>query len=131
MPQPPRAGWRGGLACPPTASPNGDRADLDSIVGTVTVTDQQAIADTARILDRSALAEAVSATSAARRIDIFGVGASAVVALDLQQKLHRIGLIAYQWSDTHAALTAAARSTRGTSPSGSRTPVRRGTRSRR
>src|SRR5437763_1608928 len=29
-------------------------------------------------------------------------------ALDLQQKLHRIGLIAYVWHDTHAALTAAA-----------------------
>jgi D-arabinose 5-phosphate isomerase GutQ len=50
----------------------------------------------------------VAATAAARRVDVFGVGASAVVALDLQQKLHRIGLIAYQWSDTHAALTAAA-----------------------
>ena len=82
--------------------------DLDSIIRTVTVTDQQAIADTARILDRTALSAAVAATAAARRVDVFGVGASAVVALDLQQKLHRIGLIAYQWSDTHAALTAAA-----------------------
>ena len=82
--------------------------DLDAIIDTITFTDQQAIADTARILDRAALAEAVALTAAARRVDIVGVGASAVVALDLQQKLHRIGVIAYAWHDTHAALTAAA-----------------------
>lgn len=86
----------------------GRGADLDEIITAVTVTDQQAIADTARILDREAMAAAVAAVTGARRVDVFGVGASAVVALDLQQKLHRIGLIAYQWSDTHAALTAAA-----------------------
>ncbi|MFB9835024.1 MurR/RpiR family transcriptional regulator [Actinoallomurus acaciae] len=82
--------------------------DLDSIINTITFTDQQAIADTARSLDRAALAEAVTLTAGARRVDIVGVGASAVVALDLQQKLHRIGIIAYAWHDTHAALTAAA-----------------------
>jgi DNA-binding MurR/RpiR family transcriptional regulator len=82
--------------------------DLDSIIDTITYTDQQAIADTARNLDREALAEAVSLTAGARRIDIVGFGASAVVALDLQQKLHRIGLIAYAWHDIHQALTAAA-----------------------
>jgi DNA-binding MurR/RpiR family transcriptional regulator len=82
--------------------------DLDAIIDTITYTDQQAIADTARNLDRSALAEAVSLTAAARRVDIVGFGASAVVALDLQQKLHRIGLIAYAWHDIHEALTAAA-----------------------
>jgi DNA-binding MurR/RpiR family transcriptional regulator len=86
----------------------GRDADLDSIIETVTFTDQQAIADTARVIDRSALAEAIRLAASARRIDIVGVGASAVVAMDLQQKLHRIGLIAYAWHDTHAALTAAA-----------------------
>jgi DNA-binding MurR/RpiR family transcriptional regulator len=86
----------------------GRHDDLDAIVEKVTGADQRAIADTARVLDRKALAEAVRLTATARRIDIVGVGASAVVALDLQQKLHRIGLIAYSWSDTHAALTAAA-----------------------
>ncbi len=82
--------------------------DLDAIINTITFTDQQAIADTARNLDRAAMAEAVTLTAQARRVDVVGVGASAVVALDLQQKLHRIGLIAYAWHDTHAALTAAA-----------------------
>lgn len=82
--------------------------DLEAIIDTITFTDQQAIADTARTIDRVALAEAVELTAGARRVDVVGVGASAVVSLDLQQKLHRIGVIAYSWSDTHAALTAAA-----------------------
>lgn len=103
------SGWEQGRVRGSAVGGDIGRADdLDSIIRTVMVTDQQAIADTGRILDRVALAQAVAATAAARRVDVFGVGASAVVALDLQQKLHRIGLIAYQWSDTHAALTAAA-----------------------
>jgi len=82
--------------------------DLDTLIAKVTGADQQAIADTARVLNRAAVAEAVGFISAARRIDVVGVGASAVVALDLQQKLHRIGLIAYAWHDSHTGLTAAA-----------------------
>lgn len=82
--------------------------DLDTVIDSVTFADRQAIADTARTIDRSALAAAVGLVAGARRVDLVGVGASAVVALDLQQKLHRIGLIAFTWSDMHAALTAAA-----------------------
>jgi DNA-binding MurR/RpiR family transcriptional regulator len=86
----------------------GRDADLDTIIETITFTDQQAIADTARVIDRAALAEAVRLIASARRVDVIGVGASAVVALDLHQKLHRIGLISYAWDDMHGALTAAA-----------------------
>jgi DNA-binding MurR/RpiR family transcriptional regulator len=55
-----------------------------------------------------ALQAVVDALVAARRIDVYGVGASAFVAMDFQQKLHRIGQIAFAWSDTHIALTSAA-----------------------
>jgi DNA-binding MurR/RpiR family transcriptional regulator len=41
-------------------------------------------------------------------VDLYGVGASAFVAMDFQQKLHRIGRVAFAWADTHAALTSAA-----------------------
>ena len=36
------------------------------------------------------------------------LGASGIVALDLQQKLHRIGRVAFAWPDAHMALTSAA-----------------------
>jgi DNA-binding MurR/RpiR family transcriptional regulator len=82
--------------------------DLETIIELIAFNDQQAIADTVRVLDRDALARAAELLVDARRVDIVGVGASAIVALDLQQKLHRIGLIALAWHDMHAALTAAA-----------------------
>jgi DNA-binding MurR/RpiR family transcriptional regulator len=81
---------------------------LDDVIAKITYADSEAIADTARLLDRRELASVVDALVAARRVDVFGVGASAFVAMDLQQKLHRIGLISFGWSDQHAALTAAA-----------------------
>lgn len=81
---------------------------LDDVIAKITYADSEAIADTARLLDRAALARVVDALVGARRVDVFGVGASAFVAMDLQQKLHRIGLISFSWADQHAALTAAA-----------------------
>jgi DNA-binding MurR/RpiR family transcriptional regulator len=37
-----------------------------------------------------------------------GVGASAFVCMDLQQKLHRIGHVVRAWPDQHSAVTSAA-----------------------
>ncbi|GAB3296489.1 MurR/RpiR family transcriptional regulator [Parasphingorhabdus pacifica] len=81
---------------------------LEQIVHKVAYTDAKAVEETAGQLDVEAIAQLVEAVSGARRIDVYGVGASAFVALDLQQKLHRIGLTCFTWSDTHAALTSAA-----------------------
>ncbi|MGH3914050.1 MAG: MurR/RpiR family transcriptional regulator, partial [Pseudonocardiaceae bacterium] len=50
----------------------------------------------------------IEALVAAPRVDVYGVGASGFVALDFQQKLHRIGHVAFAWSDVHMALTSAA-----------------------
>lgn len=54
------------------------------------------------------LERAVAAVAGAGRTDVYGVGASAFVAHDLQQKLHRIGHVSFAWSDSHLALTSAA-----------------------
>ena len=69
--------------------------------------EQQTLADTAAGLDMVQLSAAVGALAAARRIDIYGVGASGLVAQDLAQKLLRIGLIAHAHSDPHLAVTNA------------------------
>lgn len=81
---------------------------LSEVVAKIAFADARAIEDTARTLDLQALGEAVRAISGARRVDIFGVGASGFVGADLQQKLHRIGVMAFNWQDSHAALTSAA-----------------------
>jgi DNA-binding MurR/RpiR family transcriptional regulator len=81
---------------------------LDEVIRTITHADSQAVLETGTLIDRAVLEDAVTAVAGARRIDIFGVGASAFVAQDLQQKLLRIDLISFSWLDQHAALTATA-----------------------
>lgn len=93
----------------PEISGDIDRNDtLDDIVAKVSTAETLSIADTAKVLDTTALQSAVDAVGAAHRVDIFGVGASSFVGLDLQQKLTRIGRAALNWSDPHAAWTSAA-----------------------
>jgi DNA-binding MurR/RpiR family transcriptional regulator len=82
--------------------------DLAQIVEKIAFADARAVEETAAQLDMTSLQAVVDALVAARRIDVYGVGASAFVAMDLQQKMHRIGQVAFAWSDTHIALTSAA-----------------------
>src|SRR5690606_35056165 len=79
-------------------SPDIARDDpLTEVVAKIAFTDAAAVQDTAATLDLDVLAQAVDAVVAARRIDVYGVGASGFVGQDLQQKLHRIGLLAFAW----------------------------------
>ncbi|MFD7260600.1 MurR/RpiR family transcriptional regulator [Streptomyces sp. NPDC059874] len=80
---------------------------LAEVVAKLAHEEAQTLADTAAGLDLTALAAAVVALAAARRIDVYGIGASALVGQDLAQKLLRIGLIAHAHSDPHLAVTNA------------------------
>jgi DNA-binding MurR/RpiR family transcriptional regulator len=82
--------------------------DPAAIAAKIARADARAVTDTARHLDIRTLVKVVEALSAARRIDVYGVGASGYVALDLQQKLQRIGKSAFAWPDSHMAITSAA-----------------------
>ncbi|KEI43695.1 MurR/RpiR family transcriptional regulator [Saccharopolyspora rectivirgula] len=86
-------------------SPDDSMAQIIEKIG---YTDAKAAEETVGQLDPEVLGRLVDAVVRARRVDVYGVGASAFVAMDLQQKLHRIGLACFAWSDTHAALTSAA-----------------------
>ncbi|MEU3614197.1 MurR/RpiR family transcriptional regulator [Streptomyces sp. NPDC006872] len=80
---------------------------LADVVAKLAHDEQQTLADTAAALDTGQLEAAVTAAAGARRIDVYGVGASGLVAQDLTQKLLRIGRIAHAHSDTHLAVTTA------------------------
>ncbi|MDX8143803.1 MurR/RpiR family transcriptional regulator [Lentzea sp. NBC_00516] len=82
--------------------------DLKQVVGKVAFADARAVEETAEQLDIESLDKVVQAVAGARRVDVYGFGASAFVAFDMQQKLHRIGLTCFAWNDTHIALTSAA-----------------------
>ncbi|SDS22706.1 DNA-binding transcriptional regulator, MurR/RpiR family, contains HTH and SIS domains [Friedmanniella luteola] len=81
---------------------------LAEVVAKVTHADARSIEDTGAALDVDVLEAAVSAVAAARRVDVYGTGASALVGQDLQLKLHRIGLVSFLWSQHHQALASAA-----------------------
>lgn len=85
--------------------PNDTLADVVRKIG---FSDARAVEDTTSTLDIEALGRAADALNGARRIDIYGIGASGFVCQDLHQKLHRIGLFASAWADPHGALTSAA-----------------------
>jgi DNA-binding MurR/RpiR family transcriptional regulator len=80
---------------------------IDDIIAKIAFADASAVEETAQQLDRQALADAAAAIAGAKRVDIYGIGASAIVGIDLQQKLHRIGAMAFAWNDPHIALTSA------------------------
>ncbi|MBS1890434.1 MAG: MurR/RpiR family transcriptional regulator, partial [Actinobacteria bacterium] len=96
---------------PSAPGPVGDIDPADSlaeIVAKVGNTEAQAVSATAAGLDLGQLERAVAALAGARRIDAVGIGASGLVAADLEQKLRRIGLAASAWTEAHAAATSAA-----------------------
>ncbi len=64
----------------------------------------RSLEDTAELIDYDALEEAVTLLRNADRIVLFGVGNSAVIALDMHYKLSRIGLHSRFSSDLHMQL---------------------------
>jgi DNA-binding MurR/RpiR family transcriptional regulator len=86
---------------------------IDDIIAKVAFTDASAVEETAQGLDRDALTAAAAGIARAGRVDVYGIGASAIVGTDLQQKLHRIGIVAFAWNDPHIALTSATLLRRG------------------
>jgi len=82
--------------------------DLAQVVAKIAYADAHAVKETGDQLDIVTLEKVVAALVRARRVDVYGVGASGFVAADLQQKLHRIGRTAFAWSDPHMALSSAA-----------------------
>ncbi len=82
--------------------------DAHSVVAKIAFHEARAIEATASAIDTDTLDAVAAAVAGAPRIDIYGVASSGLAALDLQQKLHRIGMTSFAWSDVHLALTSAA-----------------------
>jgi DNA-binding MurR/RpiR family transcriptional regulator len=81
--------------------------DASVIVKKIAYADARAVTDTATSLDVATLRDVSDALATAARIEIYGVGASGYVALDLQMKLQRIGRPAFAWPDPHMAISSA------------------------
>lgn len=82
-------------------------ADIGQIIATIAFNDSRAVEETAEQLDAATCETVVELLAKAGRTEVFGVGASGFVASDFQQKLHRIGRVAFYWPDIHTALASA------------------------
>ncbi|MGI3785555.1 MAG: MurR/RpiR family transcriptional regulator [Janthinobacterium lividum] len=89
-------------------SPVVETDSLADMVAKIAYADQRSIVDTGAAVDVGALEAAVDAVVRARRVDVFGVGASALVGQELHGRLHRVGLASCFWADPHGALSSAA-----------------------
>lgn len=79
----------------------------EQIVRKVAGADARAITETAEQVSTRSLEEVARAIATARRIDIFGAGASSFAAQELQSKLHRIGLMSHSFADPQFAIASA------------------------
>ncbi len=77
------------------------------MIAKVTEDVRAVMSDTRATLDPIALEAAAGRISEARRVVLYGVGASGIVARDLHLKLERIGIASSIADDPHNALTLA------------------------
>lgn len=80
---------------------------VESIMQAVSWNNVQSIQDTLSVLSSDEVKKAADAVTQARKIDVYGVGASAVIAADIKQKFSRIDLWCEAYADFHAQLTSA------------------------
>ncbi|MDA7761429.1 MurR/RpiR family transcriptional regulator [Aquiluna sp.] len=91
-----------------------DRDEIDpndsmhEVVAKTVFHEVDAIQQTGSNLDLKTLEKVVGLITKAKRIELFGLGSSSLATQDLRQKLHRIGLFAFDSPDNHQAITSSA-----------------------
>jgi DNA-binding MurR/RpiR family transcriptional regulator len=63
---------------------------------------------TAGLLDMATAGRAAQAITKSRHLDVYGVGGSALTALEIRARLYRIGINVHCWAEVHDGLTSAA-----------------------
>jgi DNA-binding MurR/RpiR family transcriptional regulator len=80
---------------------------IPEIIQAVSSNNLQSIQDTLSVLDVNEVERAIETLDKARKIDVYGTGASAIIALDFEQKFQRINRWCQAYSDNHSQLTSA------------------------
>ena len=63
---------------------------------------------TAELLDMPTAIRVADTIGKARHVDVYGVGGSALTALEVEARLYRIGVNVHTWAEVHNGLTSAA-----------------------
>jgi DNA-binding MurR/RpiR family transcriptional regulator len=80
----------------------------DEIVRTLLNTHTLSLQTTAGLLDMAVAGRVAAAIGSARHLDVYGVGGSALTALETEARLYRIGINVHTWAEVHNGLTSAA-----------------------
>lgn len=80
----------------------------DEIRDALLNTHLQSLQITAGLLDMAAAVRVAAAICKARHLDVYGVGGSALTALETEARLYRIGINVHTWAEVHNGLTSAA-----------------------
>lgn len=83
----------------------GDSVDI--IARNVAMSNMKAIENSLQMLSTEQLKRAVDAIGAANRVDFFGIGTSALVAMDAHNKFIRINKVTYASTDPHVQILTA------------------------
>ena len=83
----------------------GDR--IGAVLTKLAAFESEQLRATAELVDPVALEKVIDLIRAARRIDVYGIGASGLVAMDLTAKLNRVGLVARVHTEHDAAMVSA------------------------
>ena len=81
---------------------------MQEVVAKTVFHEVEAIQQTGSNLALKTLEKVVGLITKAKRIELFGLGSSSLATQDLRQKLHRIGLFAFDSPDNHQAITSSA-----------------------
>lgn len=80
---------------------------INDIIHKISMQNIHAIEDTIKLLDEESVGNAIETMRSAKHIYLYGVGASALVAKDLQYKLVRIDVPVSMYMDSHTQLASA------------------------
>ncbi|MFI6345951.1 MurR/RpiR family transcriptional regulator [Streptomyces sp. NPDC050560] len=82
--------------------------DIRRVAGAISAGVRRAVGETLGALDPAVVERAADAVARARRVEICGAGGSGSMGAEFQQRVYRIGVPAWSWSDAQVALTGAA-----------------------
>ncbi|HZY66974.1 MAG TPA: MurR/RpiR family transcriptional regulator [Devosia sp.] len=80
----------------------------DGVRNTLLNTHVRSLQRTAGLLDLNAAIRVADAIVKCRHLDVYGVGGSALTALETEARLYRIGINVHPWAEVHNGLTSAA-----------------------
>lgn len=83
------------------------RDPVDAVVSKIFHSNIQTLQETESVLDLEALAKAVEVIRGADRVEIYGIGSSAIIAHDAHYRMLRIGLQATAITDSHVQAISA------------------------